>query len=142
MNINISCKSPILQKTLSLYLKDFIVDYDDCDFVISDEIDENHSKPICLVNFNEDSDITRPFYKDSLFRDLDVFNKNLSEIPHINTNQFESILDINEIELLKKSLSSINKEHNSKNPDKLKAEINAVVQDFANRLYDIIKKAQ
>ncbi|MDE6885531.1 MAG: hypothetical protein K2P17_00595 [Helicobacteraceae bacterium] len=139
MKINILCKSPLLQKTLDSYLKEYITNYDECDFIIFDEIDENFNKPICLINFNEDSDIRRPIYKESLLSDLEKFNKQVEEISRININKFNTILDTNELESLKKSLDSINIE--SKNKDEIRSEIENIVQDFTNRLYEVLSKS-
>lgn len=144
MKINIVCESIILQKTLDSYLKDYISNYEDCDFIIADYIDEGFNKPICLANFSDDSDIRRPLHKESLFSDLEKFNKNIAEIPRINLEKFNNILDINELENLKKSLDSINDFPNNSSDDTkqdaLKEEIEQIVKDFADKLYNAIKK--
>ncbi|RAX55257.1 hypothetical protein CCY99_00730 [Helicobacter sp. 16-1353] len=144
MKINIVCESVILQKTLDSYLKDYISNYEDCDFIIADCIDESFNKPICLVTFGEDSDIRRPIHRESLFNDLEKFNKSISEIPRINVEKFNNILDMNELENLKKSLDSINNLQDdlkdNTNQDALKNEIENIIRDFTDRLYNAIKK--
>ena len=127
MKINISCKSPILQKTLSLYLKDYVANLHDCDFVIADEIIDNINKPIALATFREDSDIGRPIYRESLLNDLSIFYKNMPK---------QNILDINELASLRESIDSIN------HTDPLKEQIDNLFSDFANKLYEILKKNQ
>ena len=128
MKINICCKSPILQKTLDLYLKDYISSYDNCDFVISDEISDDINKPICLATLREDSDIRRPMHRESLFRDLCVFYENLNKLPKDDTKKIDNILDVNELKNLRRSLDSINdlNSKNSSNIDPLKSQIDNI----------------
>lgn len=140
MKINIVCKSIILQKTLNCYLREYITNYQDCDFVISDTIDEIINKPICLANFEKDSDIKRPICKESLFKDLDKFSKSLSEIPRINMEKINNILDLSELENLKQSIETINLKKKFKEKNNLKDEIEDIVRDFTEKLYKTIQK--
>ena len=142
MKINICCKRKKKKKTLDLYLKDYISSYDNCDFVISDEISDDINKPICLATLREDSDIRRPMHRESLFRDLCVFYENLNKLPKDDTKKIDNILDVNELKNLRRSLDSINdlNSKNSSNIDPLKSQIDNIFQDFANKLYDVIKK--
>ena len=138
MKINISCKSPILQKTLDLYLKNYVSSYDNCDFVISDVIFDGVNKPICLATFRADSDIRRPMHKESLFDDLSIFYKNINKLPKIEKTN--NVLDISELTSLRKSLDSINELNNKSDIDPLKEQIDNIFADFANKLYDVLKK--
>lgn len=142
MKIYIHCQSPILQKTLDLYLKDYISSCDDCDFVISDAIFDNIDKPICLATLRGDSDIKRPLHKESLFKDLDLFYKQLNKPSSDSVKKSDNILDINELTNLRQSLDSINnlQSKSNVNIDPLKSQIDSIFQDFANKLYDVIKK--
>lgn len=140
MKINISCKSPALQKTLILYLKDYVSNYDNCDFVISDFISNDTNKPICLATLREDSDIRRPMHRESLFSDLSRFYDSINKLPKVD--HINNILDTNELASLRKSLDFINNldSKDSSNTDPLKEQIDIIFQDFANKLYDVIKK--
>lgn len=135
MHIHILVKSPLLNKTLHSYLKDYIVSYDECDFVIADAILEDIDKPICLISFNEDCDIRRPIYRQSLFDDLDFFSKKLDKIESKSAQLQTNILDLKELETLKDSIDLIN---NKKENIDVKKEIESIVQDFANKLYEVI----
>ncbi|RDU65204.1 hypothetical protein [Helicobacter sp. MIT 14-3879] len=137
MKINILVNSILLEATLQSYLKDHIANYEECDFIIADEIPSEINKPICLIGFSEDSDIIRPFYKESLLSDLEKFNNQIKEIERIDTNKFNNILDLNELEMLKNSIDSIN---DKKENIDIKNEIENIVQDFTNRLYEVIKR--
>lgn len=138
MKINIACKSPILQKTLHLYLKEYCVSYEDCDFVITDNINEDITKPICLVAFSESSDIRRPIYRQSLFDDLEKFHKRVSETSYNEAGKLSNILDIGELENLKKSLDFINN-ISSDDDEQLKNNIENLLKDYTLQIYEIIK---
>ena len=149
MKVSILVKSPLLERTLQLYLREYLVNVDECDFVITDEIDETLNKPICLINFSEDSDILRPIHKESLMSDLSRFSAKAREI----RKSFETSnqLDLVELSRLKQSLEIINgvestHESTAKSPtpaqnkDKdIKDKIDIIVQDFANKLYEAIR---
>ena len=148
MKVSILVKSPLLERTLQLYLREYLVNVDECDFVITDEVDEALNKPICLINFSEDSDILRPIYRDSLMGDLSRFNAKVREIrKSFETN---NVLDLGELSRLKQSIDLINgiesKPKNTKNTENapaqdkdIKDKIDIIVQDFANKLYEAIK---
>ena len=150
MKVSILVKSPLLERTLQLYLREYLVNVDECDFVITDEVDEALNKPICLINFNEDSDILRPIYRDSLMGDLSRFNAKVREIR--KSFETSNVLDLGELSRLKKSIDLINgiepKPKNTKNAENapaqnkdkdIKDKIDIIVQDFANKLYEAIK---
>ena len=137
-------KSPLLERTLQLYLREYLVNVDECDFVIADNVDESINKPICLIDFNENADILRPIYKDGLMRDLGRFGAKLREMRHCD-NMGKNVLDFGELSRLKQSIELINsnsaKNGDSKDAD-IKAKIDAIVRDFANRLYEEIKNSR
>lgn len=144
MRIHLLVKSPLLNKTLESYLDSCIVSFDECDFVIADEIDESVSKPICLIDFSEDADILRPIYKESLMRDLGIFYAKLQEIQRVDVSKFESVLDLGELSRLKESLDSINgiSEVTQDSKKDIKSEIERIVQDFTERLYEVLKDSK
>ncbi len=153
MKIGILLESPLLERTLQLYLREYLVNVDECDFVITDEVDETQRKPICLINFSEDSDILRPIYKESLMSDLARFSTKLREMRDSLGDDMDTlgimgaknVLDFGELERLKQSIELINgvdsertqtahtKERN------IKDKIDIIVQDFADKLYEAIK---
>lgn len=145
MKVSILVKSPLLERTLQLYLREYLVNVDECDFVITDEIDEALNKPICLINFSEDSDILRPIHKESLMSDLSRFNAKAREIR--KSFETSNVLDLGELSRLKQSLEIINGAESTakssapaQNKDKdIKDKIDIIVQDFANKLYEAIR---
>ena len=153
MKISILVKSPLLERTLQLYLREHLANVDECDFVITDEVDDTLNKPICLINFSEDADILRPIYRDSLMGDLARFSAKLRKIRESFGNNLgamgENVLDFGELSRLKQSIDLINGGESSDSQDAkslahkgendIKGKIDAIVQDFANKLYDAIK---
>lgn len=158
LKIGILVKSPLLERTLQLYLREYLVNVDECDFVITDEIDESQRKPICLINFSEDSDILRPIYKESLMSDLARFSTKLREMrdslgDDIETMNIKNVLDFGELERLRQSIEMINgadsadsnvgQTHTARTKERsIKDKIDIIVQDFADKLYETIKNGQ
>lgn len=74
MKAFIDCDCEILQKTLELFLKDHAASAQDCDFVISDEL-QSSAKPLFLIG--EDGDLALPFSKQMLLSKLEDFQGEL-----------------------------------------------------------------
>ena len=75
MKIALACQSILLEKSLEMFLKSYIVPYRKCDFVISDrqiEID----KPLFYIA-TEDSELALPFSKSALMLKIDKFYASL-----------------------------------------------------------------
>lgn len=78
MKIALECKDIILEKTLMLFLKDFLVLKKDCDFLVCDEkLDVN--KPQFLIN-KYSQHLSLPFSKDELLSSLQKFDESLKEL--------------------------------------------------------------
>lgn len=78
MKIALECKDIILEKTLMLFLKDFLVLKKDCDFLVCDEkLDIN--KPQFLIN-KHSQHLSLPFSKDELLSSLQKFDESLKEL--------------------------------------------------------------
>ena len=156
MKIGILVQSPLLERTLQLYLREYLVNLSECDFVITDKVDESQRKPICLINFSEDSDILRPIYKESLMSDLARFNTKLREMRDSLGDDMDTlgimgaknVLDFGELERLRQSIEMINGVESSapKNAEvavestsekDIKDKIESMVAEYRNRLYDL-----
>lgn len=146
MKIHLLIKSPLLQSTLQGYLRDYLSEFDECEFVITDDVECGVGKPICLISFNENADILRPIYKENLMRDLAKFNANLKEIARLDMGKFDNILDLGELSRIKQSLDLINgvdsapKHEKSEIKQEIEREIEQIVQDFKTRLYGILSQ--
>lgn len=146
MKISILVQSPLLERTLQLYLREFLTNYDECDFVVSDKVDESLNKPICLINFSEDSDILRPIYKERLMSDLARFSTKLREMrDSLGGNGIvgaKTVLDFGELKRLKQSIDMINGIDSnvpieSANEKDIKDKIENMVAEYRSRLYDL-----
>ena len=156
MKIGILVQSPLLERTLQLYLREYLVNLSECDFVITDKVDESQRKPICLINFSEDSDILRPIYKESLMSDLARFNTKLREMRDSLGDDMDTlgimgaknVLDFGELERLRQSIEMINGAESSApqnaevavestSEKDIKDKIESMVAEYRNRLYDL-----
>lgn len=156
MKIGILVQSPLLEHTLQLYLREYLVNLSECDFVITDKVDESQRKPICLINFSEDSDILRPIYKESLMSDLARFSTKLREMRDSLGDDMDTlgimgaknVLDFGELERLRQSIEMINGAESSApqnaevavestSEKDIKDKIESMVAEYRNRLYDL-----
>lgn len=148
MRIGLSIKSPILEKTLAFYLRKNLAPLEDCDVVISDSLDEREENNVCLIDFSAQSDILRPFCAESLKRDLEKFYAKFSALSRaksaFSAEKLNNILDLGELESLKKSIDLINETPETPQNSDLHEEIDALAQElideFKQKLYAIISK--
>ncbi len=68
MKLHVKCKSILLQKSLSLFLKPYLTSSKHCDFFISDQYFDSQ-KPIFLIG----KDIKKPFNKNELLNSINKF---------------------------------------------------------------------
>ena len=62
MKVALVCESPLLKKSLELYLKENVSTYEVCDFVISDRAVKS-KKPVLFIGKREDAVLKVPFSK-------------------------------------------------------------------------------
>ena len=75
MKIALACQSVLLEKSLEIFLKNYIVPYRQCDFVISDKAIEI-DKPLFYIG-TKNSDLTIPFSKSTLMLKVENFYDSL-----------------------------------------------------------------
>jgi len=81
MKIALVCQSLLLSRSLKSFLKESIVSYKQCDFVISDKKIEL-DKPIFFISHDTSGHLHIPFSKASLYLALEDFNQSL----HVETS--------------------------------------------------------
>ena len=100
MKIAILCKSPLLQKSLELFLSNYLSSVKKCDAVISD-FEVETDKPVLSVGY-ENCDIDKPFTKTQLFMTLEKrFDRNIYEqedMPEKIADEHKSDIDLSIIE--------------------------------------------
>ena len=70
MKISVKCKSPLLQKSLEMFLSRYITSTKNCDIVVSDEECLNDER--CFyISSSEKSDLVKPFSKSQLILALE-----------------------------------------------------------------------
>jgi len=112
VKISLACHSILLEKALVIFLKNFIVPYKHCDFVISDKkikID----KPVFCIS-KDTSDLKIPFSKSALLISLEEFYENLK--PKECKKKSNDFLELERkismlIENFKEELIQVIKEH-------------------------------
>jgi len=74
VKIAIACKSLLLQKSLEIFLKEYLSSYRYADFLISDrKIDIN--KPLFLISNKKEANLKVPFSKSQLLLEIKYFYK-------------------------------------------------------------------
>lgn len=81
MKVAIQCDSPLLQRSLELFLEGHLTSYRQCDILIRDKDihDENH--PTFIVGSNASADLIKPFSKAQLLHALTQKFESLKQTP-------------------------------------------------------------
>lgn len=76
MKVAVQCESPLLQRSLELFLADHLSSLKQCDVVVRDKksMDSHHS---LYISAEGDSDLKKPFSRSQLYLALENFYKNL-----------------------------------------------------------------
>ncbi len=72
MKVALVCESPLLKKSLELYLKGNVSSYEDCDFVISDRAVKS-KKPVLFIGKRKDASLRVPFSKEEVLSKAQQF---------------------------------------------------------------------
>jgi hypothetical protein len=71
MKISIDCQSPLLQKSLELFLEPYLSSYRQSDLLISDKKIVDESKKVLFISSEPDADLIKPFSKSQLIMCID-----------------------------------------------------------------------
>lgn len=82
MKVAVKCESPLLQKSLELFLSKYLSPLKSSDIVISDQKLDIDKKTI-YISDNKDADLVKPFSKSQLILVLERFTKNDKERKNI-----------------------------------------------------------
>ncbi|MDF1874316.1 hypothetical protein JHD48_01055 [Sulfurimonas sp. SAG-AH-194-I05] len=92
MRVAVECKSPLLQKSLEIFLTRYLSSSKQCDILIRDE--ECLEDTRCFyISSASDSDLTKPFSKSQLILSLENKYQTLSRNIH---KKKEEVIDIDE----------------------------------------------
>lgn len=70
MKVAIQCDSPLLQRSLELFLEGHLTSYRHCDILIRDKNIRDDEHPTFIIGTQEGSDLIKPFSKAELFHAL------------------------------------------------------------------------
>ncbi|MGP1449674.1 MAG: hypothetical protein ACTTJS_00940 [Wolinella sp.] len=116
MKLAIICDSPLLDRCLEYYLRDYVTSYRQCDFIIADKELKEVQKPVCLISASDSAHIQKPFTPSQLLFGVEEFFKTLSIRP---------------------SFDEIDESHENY---ALKCKINEVATRFAEELFWVINE--
>ncbi len=116
MKIAIECDSPLLQKSLELFLKKYIVDIDSCEFIVSDHV-INNGKVYFLISQDKNARLKVPFTKDKLMGTLATFYK------HVLKEEEQKVKELELVALIEK----LNRAHEK--------QIEKLMRDFYEKKY-------
>jgi len=102
MKVALVCESPLLKKSLELYLKESVSSYGECDFVISDKAVKS-KKPVLFIGKRQDATLSVPFSKEEV----------LSKAQQFYLHHIEDVVDSDK-KALDKVLAKLNKKHKEK----------------------------
>ncbi len=102
MKVALVCDSPLLKKSLELYLKEHICSYEESDFVISDRAVKS-KKPVLFIGKRQDATLQVPFSKEEVLSKAQKFYLR---------HQYEE-RDSDQV-ALEKELAKLNKKHKEK----------------------------
>lgn len=73
MKVAIQCVSPLLQRSLELFLKERLSSLKQCDVVIRDRFSSDESHPQFVIAQGSDAHLSKPFSKSQLLLALEQF---------------------------------------------------------------------
>ena len=76
MKIALICDSLLLDRSLEMYLKEYLTSYKLCDFVVATQPVESQ-KPVFLIGDFEGANLKIPFTRELLLQELDTFYQSL-----------------------------------------------------------------
>ena len=93
MKVAVQCESPLLQRSIELFLENHLSALKQCDVVIRDKkiMDAHHS---LYVSNTQDSDIKKPFSRSQLYLALEKFYQKVVDIQSVQAYDEETIPSI------------------------------------------------
>jgi len=109
MRVAVECKSPLMQKSLELFLKNYLSSIKHCDVILRDEPCLENEK--CFyISSSKDADLVKPFSKSQLILALENRCKSITK----DTAKEEGIFlheDPLNFDILEKRIDSLTKEY-------------------------------
>lgn len=108
MKIAVECKSPLLQKSLELFLSSHLSSLKQCDIVVRDFKTLNDERTF-YISKDSDSDLVKPFSKSALILALEKRHKGISP----KTEEIEDTYDdeVADFSILEKRIDILTQEY-------------------------------
>ncbi len=127
MKIYIQCKSALLQRSLEMFLSDYLSTYKQSDIVLRDFQKKDETKPHFFIASNEDADIQKPFTRSYL---LQFLEKKYSELGLSDT-----VKTLEELE----TFTDENIEPKTPNFDLLEKRIELLTLEYQKNILNVVK---
>ncbi|TLD80686.1 hypothetical protein LS70_008945 [Helicobacter sp. MIT 11-5569] len=139
MKIALICDSLLLDRSLEMYLKEYLTSYKLCDFVVATQHVESQ-KPIFLIGDMEGAHLKIPFTKELLLKELESFYHALkgseADIEVIAPKSTER--EIEEIKVRNHTSANITQPLDSILSNDLNAKIEAILRRYAKEVEETI----
>ena len=135
MKVFIDCGCLMLQKSLEMFLSEYIASYDECDMVISDE-EKDTPKPLFLVG-DENGDLKMPFNKDILVEKLLEYDRIIKFNANLSQNE-----EFQKLQTASNLQNSSNLTDLSNSQNSLEDRISDLIDNFKDELIKIIKESK
>lgn len=139
MKIALICDSLLLDRSLEMYLKEYLTSYKLCDFVVATQHVESQ-KPVFLIGDMEGAHLKIPFTKELLLKELESFYHALkggeADIEVITPKSAER--EIEEIKARNHTSANIAQPLDSTPPNDLNAKIEAILRRYAKEIEETI----
>ncbi len=110
MKIAVECKSPLMQKSLELFLKKYLSSLKQCNILVRDEVCLNDDRCFYIGN-NDKADLIKPFSKSQLILALENRYKNITKDMPTNIDVEEELEESLNFEILQKRIEYLTQEY-------------------------------
>lgn len=112
MKIAIQCDSPLLQRSMELFLENHLSSLRQCDILIRDKNIHDDEHVSFIVGTDESADLIKPFSKAQL---LHALNQKFDSLKHTPPSQAESDLPVTEegvsFEILERHIDKLTRDY-------------------------------
>ena len=114
MKVSVQCDSPLLQRSLELFLEGHLTSLRHCDIVIRDKNIRDEEHPTFVIGVNSEADLVKPFSKAQLFHALAQAIENHKNAPVVKTESVPSEEDLTDgvsFEILERHIDKLTREY-------------------------------
>lgn len=114
MKVSVQCESPLLQRSLELFLEGHLTSLRHCDIVIRDKNIRDSEHPTFIIGAHEGSDLIKPFSKAQLLHALTHKVESLKTAPQLKIENEVTEEDVSEpvsFEILERHIEKLTREY-------------------------------